>query len=196
MARPNIELATTLTGKTLYATIHWNGMIWNNSTLAFESFTSGNWTHYAIALVEQAGSGYYSAAYPAAIAAGVLSTEVAYLQVGGTPSLSTDTVVGQGQSQGVNLINVAGSMTAAPKMGASADSFVIGAAQSGTLSTTQMSTNLADTLAGAYVGRVVIWTSGVLTGVVSPIQNYDGAGLLSYLPVPAAPSAADTFVIV
>jgi len=74
---------------------------------------------------------------------------------------------------------------------------VTGAAEAGTLSITQMTSDLTEATDDHYIGRVVIWTSGVLLGQASDITDYAGAtGLLTYTAVTEAPSAADAFIIV
>lgn len=79
----------------------------------------------------------------------------------------------------------------------SASTIVTGAAEAGTLSTTQMTTDLTEATDDHYNGRVVIWTSGVLSGQASDITDYTGStGMLTYTGATEAPSAADTFVIV
>ena len=78
-----------------------------------------------------------------------------------------------------------------------ADTIVSGAAEAGTLSVTQMTSNLTEATDDHYIGRVVIWTSGVLANQASDITDYTGAtGMLTYTAVTEAPSATDTFVIV
>ena len=94
---------------------------------------------------------------------------------------------------------LARTMTAANlvKIEASVGTNVIGAAEAGTLSTTQMTSDLTEATDDHYIGRTVIWTSGVLINQASDITDYAGAtGLLTYTDVTEAPSAADTFVIV
>ncbi len=79
----------------------------------------------------------------------------------------------------------------------SAAGIVRGAAEAGTLSTTQMTTDLTEATDDHYVGRVVIWLSGVLLGQGSDITAYAGAtGMLTYTTLTEAPSATDTFMIV
>ncbi len=79
------------------------------------------------------------------------------------------------------------------------DSFqtvVNGAAEAGTLSTTEMTTDLTEATDEHYNGRAVIWTSGVLQNQASDITAYLGStGKLTYTAVTEAPSAADTFII-
>lgn len=80
---------------------------------------------------------------------------------------------------------------------AAAVTIVTGAAATGTLSTTQMSTNLSEATDDHYIGRTVIWTSGVLTDQASDITDYAGTnGVLTFTAVTEAPSNGDTFVIV
>ena len=72
-----------------------------------------------------------------------------------------------------------------------------GVAEAGTLSNTQMTTDLTEATDEHYNGRSVIWTSGVLQDQASDITAYLGStGRLTYTAVTEAPSAADTFVIV
>lgn len=96
-----------------------------------------------------------------------------------------------------NATQISGSATAADNLEASALGIVTGQAAAGTLSTTQMTTNLTEATNDHYNGRVIVWTSGVLAGQASAITDYDGSTkLLTYLTVTEAPSASDTFVIV
>ncbi len=74
---------------------------------------------------------------------------------------------------------------------------ISGAAEAGTLSTTEMTSDLSEATDEHYNGRIVIWTGGVLSGQASDITAYLGStGRLTYTAVTEAPSAADTFIIV
>ncbi len=74
---------------------------------------------------------------------------------------------------------------------------VVSTAKAGTLSTTQMSTNLTEATNDHWIGRTVIWTTGVLAGQASNITDSVGTnGVLTYSTVTEAPSADDAFVIV
>ena len=80
---------------------------------------------------------------------------------------------------------------------ASAGTLVTGAAEAGTLSTTQMTTDLTEATDDHFNGRVIIWTSGVLQNQATKITDYAGAnGLFTYTSITEAPSVGDTFVIV
>ena len=82
-------------------------------------------------------------------------------------------------------------------MEASAETIVVGAAITGTLSTTQMTTDLTETTDDHYNGRIIIWTSGVLQDQATDITDYTGSTkLLTYTAVTEAPSNTDTFIIV
>jgi hypothetical protein len=60
-----------------------------------------------------------------------------------------------------------------------------------------MTTDLAEATDNHYIGRIVIWTSGVLLGQASDITDYAGSGgLLTYSATTEAPSNGDTFVII
>jgi hypothetical protein len=66
----------------------------------------------------------------------------------------------------------------------------------GTLSTTEMTTDLTEATNDHYNGRIIIWTSGVLKDQATDITDYDGATKkLVFTAVTEAPSNADTFVI-
>lgn len=74
---------------------------------------------------------------------------------------------------------------------------VNGQAAAGTLSTTQMTTNLTEATNDHYNGRVIVWVSGVLAGQATAITDYDGATKkLTYTAITEAPTAGDKFVIV
>lgn len=86
---------------------------------------------------------------------------------------------------------------AAIRLALSAGTIVIGAAATGTLSTTQMTTDLTEATDDHYNGRIIIWTSGVLKDQATNITDYAGiGGLLTFTAVTEAPSNTDSFVIV
>lgn len=92
---------------------------------------------------------------------------------------------------------LSGSTAAADNLEASAEVIIVGTAQTGTLSTTQMTTNLTEATDDHYNGRIIIWTSGVLLGQATDITAYTGATkLFTFTAVTEAPSNGDTFVIV
>jgi len=92
---------------------------------------------------------------------------------------------------------IAGDATAATNLSKSAIGIEPGAAITGTLSTTQMTTNLTEATDDHYIGRIIIWTSGVLKNQATDITDYDGTSkLLTYTATTEAPSNTDTFVIV
>jgi hypothetical protein len=100
-------------------------------------------------------------------------------------------------TQDVNMAQISGSSTAADNLEASTLGIVSGAAQTGTLSTTQMTTDLTEATDDHYNGRAVIWTSGALAGQASAITDYTGSTkLLTFDAVTEAPANTDTFVIV
>ncbi len=189
-----------LSGRNLYVVIHAGGQVWNKDTLAFENYNQANWAHYAVTLSEQTSSGYYFATYPTDIPEGTLSTECLYQQNGVSPVLPAlpggDSFLDVFQSQGTNMQNIGGDGSTMLNLKAAADSEVRGAAVSGTLSTTQMTTNLS-AVDSAFVGRVIIFTSGANIRQATIITAFAQTnGLITFGAVTAAPSAADTFVIV
>jgi hypothetical protein len=71
-----------------------------------------------------------------------------------------------------------------------------GAAITGTLTTTAMTTNLTETTDDHYNGRIITWTSGVLDKQATDITDYVGSTKsLIFTAVTEAPSNTDTFVI-
>lgn len=196
MALNPIEVAYQ-SGATLYCVIHKkDGTVWNGSS--FEAYNSTHWLTYAVALAEQASSGYYRATAPAGIGIN-LTTECIYSQVGGSPALSDAAPgpIGIGQAQGTDVAAVEHSESAASNMQVNLDALVQGTAATGTLSTTQMTSNLTATLANVYLDRLVIFLTGSQAGEVATITAYSSVGgLLSFSAISGAPSNGDTFLIV
>ena len=74
---------------------------------------------------------------------------------------------------------------------------IYGAAATGTLSTTQATTDLTGYADDQLIGRVIIWTSGACEGEATDITDYANAsGLLTFTALTTAPSNSDTFKIV
>lgn len=95
-----------------------------------------------------------------------------------------------------DVIAISGSTTAADQAEEVFESLVTGAAQTGTLSTTQMSTNLTEATNDHYNGRLLTWVTGNLTGQQTDITDYDGATkVLTFTAVTEAPGNGDTFII-
>jgi hypothetical protein len=96
-----------------------------------------------------------------------------------------------------DVVALDGNGNAAMNLAASAETIVRGEALTGTLSTTQMTTDLTETTDAHYVGRVVIWTTGDLAAQAARITAYNGTSkLLTYTETTSAPANGDTFVIV
>ncbi len=71
------------------------------------------------------------------------------------------------------------------------------AAEAGTLSTTQATTDLAEATDDHYIGRTIVWLTGVLAGQATDVTDYAGAnGLLTFTAVTEAPSATDRGILV
>ena len=97
----------------------------------------------------------------------------------------------------IKAVTDALTVAAATKLALGAGTVVSGAAATGTLSTTQMTTNLTEATNDHYNGRIIIWTSGVLEDQATDITDYDGATKkLTYTATTEAPSDGDTFIIV
>lgn len=193
---PIIEVSYQ-SGSSLYAIIHRSdGLVWNNFTLAFEAYNAANWGQYAVVLAEQAGSGYYSAAYPVGIQ-GTLTTEVVYEVRSGSPALSDAPGISMGQSQGSNIAAIFNNQLAAQNMGAALGVEILGQAVAGLLSSTQMTTNLPDAIDSVYVGRTLYFTAGGLIRQAGRITAYLGATrMLTFTAMTGTPAIGDAFVIV
>lgn len=84
----------------------------------------------------------------------------------------------------------------AAQLAKSASTIVSGSAVAGSLSTTQMSTDLTEATDNHYNGRVLIWTSGTLKDQAAAITGYNGSTkTFTFTPITEAPLAGDTFVI-
>jgi hypothetical protein len=105
----------------------------------------------------------------------------------------------------VDVGSIAGNAAAAVGLSYSGRAIVAGtafcdadpcAAVAGTLSATQMSTNLTETTDTHFVDRIIIWITGDLAGAVGTIEAYNGTTkVLTYTSQGEAPSAGDVFVI-
>lgn len=74
---------------------------------------------------------------------------------------------------------------------------IFGSAATGTLSTTQATSNLSGYGDDQLIGRVIIWLTGNCEGEASTITDYASAsGLLTFDALTTAPANADTFKIV
>lgn len=73
---------------------------------------------------------------------------------------------------------------------------VTGTAITGTLSTTQCTTDLTETTNDHYIGRLLTFTGGNLSGQQTDITDYDGTTkLLTFTAMTEAPSNTDPFII-
>lgn len=199
-------------GNTVYGQISsgLTGQVGNGSAL--EVYNPSNWSLYTNAMPEQSGSGRYILTVPGYLPAGRYFVSVFLCTVNApTPTLG-DTpidfvffdwdganVIGVGSS--LNVGAIAGSAAAATKLAVGANAQVSGAAAAGTLSSSQMTTNLSATVANQYAGRVLIFTSSVNAGRAVLITAYAvTGGLLTFIgynnaTLATPPSAADTFII-
>lgn len=76
------------------------------------------------------------------------------------------------------------------------DAAIRASAITGTLSTTQMTTDLTEVTDDHYIGRLITWTSGVLIGQQTNVTDYAGATkMLTYTTTTDAPSNGDTFIL-
>ncbi|MCX5794969.1 MAG: hypothetical protein NTY77_05705 [Elusimicrobia bacterium] len=186
-------------GSTAYVVIHNldTGQVWNVETMAWEDFDNSHWEKYAVMLQQQGSSRYYSAEHPCADLS-VMMSEMIFTQVGVAPAISDPSPQAvMSRAQGGPIGSIRGSVLAAENLRTNLLTMARGAAAAGTLSTTQMTTDLADTSDGVYVGRLIIWTSGALLRRVAYISGYAGeTKKLTFGAMPAAPSEGDTFLVI
>ena len=106
--------------------------------------------------------------------------------------VAIDTVV-----DAVKVVTDALTSAAAAKLALSAAGIEGGAAVTGTLSTTVMTSDLTGFLDDELIGRTVIWTGGQAKGQASDITDYASAsGTVTYTAITTPPLNNDTFVIV
>ena len=101
----------------------------------------------------------------------------------------------------INVLSISGSTDAADNLEASAETIVLGTAATGTLSTTEMTTDLTITVDDQYVGRILIFrsdtTTAALRGQVTSIsESLITNGKLTFTALTTAPANGDTFVII
>lgn len=96
-----------------------------------------------------------------------------------------------------NSDQIAGDATAATNLSKSTIGIEPGAAIAGTLSITQMTTDLTETTDDHYNGRIIVWTTGALKNQATDITDYaGGTKLLTFTATTEAPIATDEFVII
>ncbi len=198
-------------GDSLYGFL-WNsdtGDIWNGS--AWASWNAASWATYAVAMFEHSPAGHYWFDVPAGINTSTRLTVTMFRMIGGSPASGDDQYGsftkqytgtawsdGGGSGGGGDVTSINGSTTAAANLAISAATMVTGLSVAGTLSVSQMSTNLTHTVANILAGRVIYFTSGALMGRVAAISGYAVTGgiLTFYSPLPSAPAVGVSFVII
>jgi hypothetical protein len=155
-----------------------NNNAWNGT--AYEAYNEAHWSLYAIGLTENPGSGTYTANDPTPGYPGYYVVYAA--NTPGTPA--------PGDSpQDYHWVDLS-------ILG------VAGAAVTGTLTTSQMTSTLVAGQSSQYNGRSILWLTGADAGVAALITAFTpGTGLFTFVgyngaPIPSAPSAGDLFVVV
>jgi hypothetical protein len=102
-----------------------------------------------------------------------------------------------GVADAVKVVTDALGAAAAARLALSALGIIGGAAAAGTLSTTEITTNLTEATDDHYNGRAIVFTSGALAGQASAVTDYVGATKkLVVVALTEAPANGDTFVLV
>lgn len=198
MTNPIIECVQA-TGLTIYRVgkNRLTGQTGNQNTPAWESFNPANWLHYAVALVEDGASGYYRAARPA-WEAGSLTSDVFYVQAGGSPVIGDAPPFNLLHGEGENVAAIAADPAVAPQnLQAALATELQGAVAAGTITNSSFPTTVTGLANNLLVGRTLIFLTGANAKAAVPILSYNGGtGVVGVSPLPGAPSVADTFVIV
>jgi len=205
-----------ITGLTLYGVIRsFANTVWNGSSL--ESYTSGNWANYDVAMSEQGSSQVYVGTFPGSITSGGYHVTI-HRQAGGSVA-ETDPVIGSGgvdwtgsavlaafnaAADTVDVGKLSGDATAADNLEALVEGLQVGSVDSGnfTPSTTAFETDLTETSDDHYNNQAVLWRSGSNAGLTFFISDSVGkSGLMTgaKLSVDTMPNAAgngDTFQII
>lgn len=91
---------------------------------------------------------------------------------------------------------IGGDSGAADTLALSAAGIITGTAATGTLSTTQATTDLTGFADDQLIGRTIVFTGGAADGEATDITDYASAsGLLTFTALTTAPGDADPFVI-
>ncbi|RJO61097.1 MAG: hypothetical protein C4542_07365 [Dehalococcoidia bacterium] len=118
----------------------------------------------------------------------------------GTRALTDKAGFSLSADQAVNISKINGSADAAARLALSAAAIFNGAAIAGTLSNTQMTTNLTFDAASQMNGRILIFlrdtTTAALRGQATNITGTTAAGRLTFTALTTAPAVGDTFIIV
>lgn len=196
-------VTTYAKGRGLYAIWFHPALGFFNWTLmAWENYNAGHWSDYVILLNDAHTLGIYSGT-PGVVVLTIIPFDILFeRQFSGDPLTlqapdPSDLPIGNGQSQGVNVVSINQIVAAAVQMALSSQTIVTGAAIPGVLTVNQMTTNLTAVLTGSFVGRSILWTAGNLANSGARIEGYDGVTKkLIYSAVPVAPAPGDPFVIV
>jgi hypothetical protein len=112
------------------------------------------------------------------------------------PANVYDSLVANSDLLDVNMAQISGDSVGADMLEASTEGIIAGTAVAGTLSVTQMTTDLAETTDDHFNNGIVIWRSGALRYQKSDITDYDGGTkMFTYSSITEAPVEGDTFVV-
>jgi hypothetical protein len=194
-----LEIVFT-TGSHVYAIIrgviggvrkYWNPTL-NTGAGGWEVYNSAHWSQYAIALTEDASSGYYAASFPVGIS-GVITSESYYNNA--APTLGDAAISSISYSQGRNANGVGADPVAAANAQQAFGSELAFAATA-TPTNQVIPTTLTTAQALASVGRALIMTSGAAINCAARVIGASGSTLTLASTLPALPVATDTGVIV
>jgi hypothetical protein len=113
------------------------------------------------------------------------------------PAVVYDSLVGGTDTLEVDILQIGGNATAATNLYRAASGIVVAQAVTGSLAIGAFTTNLTEATNDHYIGRQVVFVSGVLSGQATNITDYDGTTkTLTVADMTDAPANLDYFVIV
>lgn len=97
----------------------------------------------------------------------------------------------------IDVASISGSTVAATRAEEFFESIIVGTAQTGTLSTTQATSDLSGYADDELIGRTIIFKSGTADGQSARITDYANTnGQVTYTTLATAPANGDLFVII
>lgn len=180
-----------VTGETVAVSIQrasdnrwWSGQVWTP-------------IYVTVPMVEQVGNVAVEGEYRHNFKVPVTPTIDRFLWSVKTGESTPQYVKGEIHTGGFNIGAIAGSTAAADSLGAAAGTVVRGTVVNGTLSLTEMTTNLTEKTSNHYRGRQCVWVTGRLEDQQSEVLSYSGIlKSMIFRQVTDIPQVGDRFILV
>jgi len=180
-----------ITGKTLGVSLQRqsDGRWWTGTGAIFQL------GHRTVPLTEQTGNVAVEGEYTRLFTVPPPMNEVYHWSVkyNGPPAIYIKGLI---RTADANIYHVDGDRDAAISSRAALSTVTRGKAVAGTLTSTEMTTDLTETTVNHYRLRAMYWENGPLEDQQTQITAYDGAGKLSFRQVTDVPLPGNKFVIV